>query len=214
MKNFTLSAVCLFGSCIAATAEVEDMIDLKDGDEPSTWAFEFGVAAITENSIGDIFGGEITVGDGPAGGEIYQFKATKTLDILTWNIAGKVYRPHLEMPLCLEVVDEHGRRPFLDYNASVQLRWVDFPWNSWLDTSIAIGLGLSYSEKLYAMDIERHPGENRSHTKFNLPIEISFGLPGNNNERLSFYLAHQSGGFHIFDKGGVNSLGIAFSRTF
>jgi hypothetical protein len=214
MKYYLLLALWYTATCGFALAEAEDLVDFSASDPKGQWAFEFGVAVISENNIGEIFSGDINRGDGPAGGEIYQFKATKTLDVFAWNIGGEIFRPHLEMPLCLEVVDENGRRPFLDYNASVQLRWVDFPWNSWIETSIAIGLGLSYSEKIYAMDIQRHPGENRSHMKFNLPIEISFGLPGNNNERLSFYLAHQSGGFHLFDKGGVNSLGIAFSRTF
>ncbi len=214
MNHYVFSVLCYLASCFTVAAEAEALVDFGSPKELDKWAFELGVAVITKNNIGEIFSGNITRGDGPAGGEIYQFKATKTLEILTWNIAGKTFRPHVELPLCLEMVDENGRDPFLDYNASVQFRWVDFPWNSKVQTSFAVGLGLSYSSKIYAMDLQRHPGEDRSHLKFNLPIELAFDLPGTHNERLSFYLAHQSGGFEFFDKGGVNSLGIAFSRTF
>jgi hypothetical protein len=214
MRHYVFSVLCCFASCFTAAAEAEALVDFDSPRELDKWAFELGVAVITKNSVAEMLSGNISRGDGPEGGEIYQLKATKTLDVLSWNIAGNTFRPHLELPLCLEIVDENGRDPFLDYNASVQLRWVDFPWNSTVQTSFAVGLGLSYSSKVYAMDVKQHLGEDRSHLKFNLPIELTFHLPGKNNEQLSLYLAHQSGGFGFFDVGGVNSLGIAFSRTF
>jgi hypothetical protein len=178
------------------------------------WSFEAGVAFITKNNIGEIFSGEITRDTGDAGGELYQLTATKHLASLQWEIFGETFTPQLELPLCLEIVDENSRDPFLDYNASLQLRWIDFPWNDTITTSFGIGLGLSYSSKIYLMDQQRHPGEDRSHLKFNLPIHLSFALPAYPDQELIFYLAHQSGGFHIFDKGGVNSLGIGLRHRF
>lgn len=91
------------------------------------WSFEAGVAFITKNNIGEIFSGEITRDTGEAGGELYQFTATKHLASLQWEIFGETFTPLLELPLCLEIVDENSRDPFLDYNASLQLRWIDFP---------------------------------------------------------------------------------------
>lgn len=178
------------------------------------WSFETGVAFITKNNIGEIFSGEITRDTGDAGGELYQLTATKHLASLQWEIFGETFTPQVELPLCLEIVDENSRDPFLDYNASLQLRWVDFPWNDTITTSFGVGLGLSYSSKIYLMDHQRHPGEDRSHLKFNLPIHLSFALPAYPDQELIFYLAHQSGGFHIFDKGGVNSLGIGLRHRF
>lgn len=186
--------------------------------EPSSlfedWSFEYGVAFITKNSIGDIFSGEIARETGDAGGELYQLTATKHLASLKWDLFGRSFTPQLELPLCLEIVDENARSPFLDYNASLQLRWVDFPWNETIKTSFGVGLGLSYSTKIYQMDYQRHPGEDRSHLKFNLPIHLAFALPEYPDQELLIYLAHQSGGFHIFDKGGVNSLGIGLRHRF
>lgn len=178
------------------------------------WSFEAGVAFITKNNIGEIFSGEITRDTGDAGGELYQLTATKHLASLQWEIFGETFTPQLELPLCLEIVDENSRDPFLDYNASLQLRWIDFPWNDTITTSFGVGLGLSYSSKIYLMDHQRHPGEDRSHLKFNLPIHLSFALPAYPDQELILYLAHQSGGFHIFDKGGVNSLGVGLRHRF
>lgn len=214
MKYLIFGFVCCSATCLNARAESESLIDFSTKESLIDWSFGFGVSLMTKNEIDDFLSGEMSIEEGDAGAEIYQFTATKKLATLSLDIGGKTYHPLVEMPLCLELVDEHANNPFLVYNASLQLRWVDFPSNSWFKPSFAVGLGLSYASEIYAMDKQRHPGENRSNLKFNLPIEIAFDLPGQNNERLSFYLTHHSGGFGIFDVGGFNSVGIAFSRTF
>lgn len=201
----------LLSPVFAGSPMIEDQ---SPCDTWSDWSFEFGVAFITKNSIGDIFTGEIARATGDAGGEIYQFTATKLLDTYDWTIAGHEFHPQLELPLCLEIVDENSREPFLDYNAAMQFRWVDFPWNDTVETTMGVGLGLSYSSKLYLMDIKRHPGEERSHLKFDLPIHVTFARPSKPDQQLVIYLAHQSGGFHIFDKGGVNSIGMGLRCSF
>lgn len=183
------------------------------GDSATTsdvgrWSFEFGMARLTENTLGDILSGHISVDDSDSGGEIYQVTATKAWKAFDLNLADHEFHPLLETPFCLEMVEENSRFPFFDLNAAVQGRWVDFPWNPCLRTSFAIGLGLSYSSKLYLNDIKYHPNEDRSYLKFDLPIQFTFALPSHPNEELVCYLAHHSGGFGIFDKGGVNSVGI------
>ena len=79
MKSSVISAFCCLALCSTVAAEAEAIIDFSSTRELDHWAFEVGVAVITENNIGEIFSGNITRGDGPAGGEIYQFKATKTV---------------------------------------------------------------------------------------------------------------------------------------
>lgn len=185
--------------------------DSSDGRRD--WAFDVGVAFITTNNIGDFALGRVNIADGPSGGEIYSFTASRRLGELKWEIGGHTFRPQLEMPLTLEVVDENSRSPFLDLNATVMIRWVDFPWNDYVKTSFAMGLGLSYSSKIYLMDIERHPDSNRSHLKFNWPIQLTLALPAHPDHQFMLFVAHQSGG-HIFDDGGVNSIGLGYRRAF
>jgi len=173
------------------------------------WSFDVGVAFITSSNIGEIFSGEFSTADGPAGGEIYSLTATRRLGEFELKLGGHTFHPQLELPLTLEIVDENSRSPFLDFNASVVVRWEEFPWNHVVKTTVATGIGLSYSQHVYRMDKELHPRSNRSHLKFNWPIQVTFALPSHPDHQLMLYIAHQSGG-HVFDKAGVNSLGIGY----
>ncbi len=179
------------------------------------WAYEVGIAMITDNNIEDFASPEFSLNriHGPSGGNIYTFTATRRLGELQWQVAGHTFTPQLEVPLTLEIVDENSQAPFLDFNASFTVRWIDFPWNKHLKTTFAMGLGLSYSESLYLADIYRHPGEDRSKLKFNWPIQLTLALPEFPEHQLMIFIAHQSGG-HVFDEGGVNSLGVGYRRDF
>lgn len=168
---------------------------------------------MTSNSITDLIAGEVNIADGPAGAELYQITAARRLGELEWTLGDHVFRPQLELPLTLQIVDENGRSPFFNIKASFTVRWVDFPWNDIVNTEFSMGLGLSYSEEIYLMDIQRHPGRDRSHVKFNWPIQMTFAHPDHPEHKLMLFLAHQSGG-HIFDRGGINSLGIGYRKDF
>lgn len=200
-------------ACPAASICFLPHSESKDGRR--AWAYEAGIAVITSSNIEDFipFSTPIKRERGPAGGEIYTFTATRRLGELVWNIGGCTFRPQLEVPLTLEIVDENSRSPFLDFNASFAVRWVDFPWNKYVKTTFAMGIGLSYSQKIYLIDIERHPDEDRSKLKFNWPIQMTFAHPDYDQHQLMIFIAHQSGG-HVFDEGGVNSLGVGYRFDF
>ena len=179
---------------------------------PKAWAFEAGVAVITSNNIEDVLT-SFNRETGPAGGEIYSITASRRLGELIWKIGGHTFTPQLEVPLTVAFVDENSGSLFPDLNASFSVRWIDFPWNDYIKTSFAMGLGLSYSTQIYLIDIERHPGEDRSKLKFNWPIQMTFALPAYEKHQLTLFIDHQSGG-HIFDEGGVNSVGVGYRHDF
>ncbi|MCF7674967.1 MAG: hypothetical protein K9N23_05290 [Akkermansiaceae bacterium] len=184
-------------------------------DGLGNWIFEVGAATITDASIKDFASPEISLhqASGPGAGTIYSLTAARRLGELRWEIGGHTFTPQLEVPFTLEIVDENARRPFLDFNASFTVRWVDFPWNKYVKTTFAMGIGLSYSERVYLIDQERHPGQDRSKLKFNWPIQLTLAHPDYPRHQLIFFIAHQSGG-HVFDTGGVNSLGIGYRHEF
>lgn len=206
-------ALVFFATLALPAGAALTFVPHESGGEKRDWTFEFGIAFITENNIEDFTAGRYSVGRGQAGGEIYVLTASRRLGELEWNLGGNTFRPQLELPLTLEIVDENSRSPFLDYNVSFNVRWIDFPWNDFVNTSFSMGVGLSYSEKVYLMDIQRHQNKDRSHLKFNWPIALTFANPNDPTHQVMFFILHQSGG-RIFDKGGVNSVGFGYRRDF
>lgn len=210
--RFIRPLIASFSLAFTASAMAEIRYVAPPEDQ-RMWAFEFGVAFITENNIEDILNGEFSYGEGDSGGEIYSLTASRFLGELEWKAGSCVFRPQMEMPLTLEIFDENGRDPFPDVNASFLMRWVDFPWNDIITTTFGMGVGLSYSAKVPLMDQERHEDERRSKLKFNWPIQLTFAAPAYPDHQLTLFLSHQSGG-HIFDRGGMNSLGFGYRRGF
>jgi len=184
--------------------------DLFDNDH---WTLQLGVAAITSNAIGDISLGKVSRATGPAGGEMYLFSASYTLSDLDWVILGRRFRPQLELPVVLGVVDEQGRSPFLSYNAGITLRWKDFPFNRVVYTNFESGIGLSYNEHVLAIERKRHMRRDRSHLKFYWPIQLMLAHPKFKQHQLAVFIHHQSGG-HVFDVGGSNLIGIGYRHVF
>lgn len=216
MRSLFLKAILLFAitpASQAATLCFQEHIETEDG--PRTWAYEFGVAFITPNSIENFVGvkDSITREDGPAGGEIYTFTASRRLGQLEWNVGRFKFTPQIELPFTMELVNENSGTPFLAFASSLNVRWIDFPWNDYVKTSFAMGVGLNYSGQIYAIDQLRHPGDDRSHLKFNWPIQASFALPAYPDEQLMIFIIHHSGG-HVLDSGGMNALGVGFRHDF
>jgi len=200
------SALCLYPTGAAAAVTFTPA-------ESSRWAFEAGIAWITNNTIDDLRKGRVNIDNGPAGGEILLLTASRELGRLTLNGVTTNYLPRVEMPLSIEFVDENARDPFPAFHASIVFRWDGFPWNHLVKSSVASGIGLSYWSKIYAMDIARHPDGDRSRVKFNWPIQLTLASPARPEDQLILFVLHQSGG-HIFDRGGVNSIGMGYRRGF
>ncbi len=177
------------------------------------WTLQLGAAVITSNAIGDISLGKISRATGPAGGEMYLLGASYTLCDFDWVIRDRRFRPQLELPVVLGVVNERGRSPFLDYNAGITLRWKDFPFNRVVYTNFESGIGLSYTEHVLAIERERHMRRDRSHLKFYWPIQLMLAHPKLKQHQLMVFIHHQSGG-HVFDIGGSNLIGIGYRHVF
>lgn len=177
------------------------------------WGLQLGASFISRNNIGEILSGDIARAKNDSGGQAYSLSLSWVAHRFQFQSAEKSLRPQFEPYLTLTVVDETADSPFLDYNGGVGFRWVDFPWERWIRTSFFTGVGLSYSTKVFAVDRERHPGVSRSHLKLDWPLQLTFALPSLPEHQLVLFNDHQSGG-HIFDEGGVNSLGIGYRWEF
>lgn len=204
IRQLSLFALICSGFATAATT-----LGTEDSSPLKRWAFEYGVAFMTSNTIDEVVLMKSNIANGPAGGQIHLLTASYALAEPTLYLGDSAYKPLLELPLTLGIVDENGRSPFLNYSVSFQVRWRDFPWNHLIKTSMAMGVGLAYSEKIFLMDEINHADKYRSHVKFNWPIQLALSLPQYPEHQLTLFIMHQSGGC-MFDRGGVNDVGFGY----
>jgi hypothetical protein len=204
-----LAAIPAYADVNGAAEEVPEV--RRAAAEPN-WSLQIGVAFISQNNIGEILSGQVEPAEGETGGQTYSFTLNWIAHRFEIPFRDGTLRPQFEPYVTFTLVDENGDGPFPDYNAGVGFRWVDFPWNRWVSTTIFTGVGLSYSAHVYAIDRQRHEGE-RSHLKIDWPLQLTFALPRWPQHQLVLFNDHQSGG-HIFDEGGVNSLGIGYRVEF
>jgi hypothetical protein len=177
------------------------------------WSVQFGVSFISDNHVHEILAGDFDRAKGDGGGQLYSFMVNWTAHRFEIPFREHILKPQFEPYLTLTLVDENSHSLFPDYKGGVGFRWVDFPWNRWVETSFFMGIGLSYSSRVYTIDRERHPGEERSHLKFDWPIQFTFALPKWPQHQIVIFNDHISGG-HVFDEGGVNSVGIGYRLEF
>jgi hypothetical protein len=91
-----------------------------------------------------------------------------------------------------------GYDDFQSATAVVLARWVTFPWDRWVDTSMAVGIGPSYATK--KARYERHNSGSGGSRWLNAFIfELTLAPPATPNWAVALRLHHRSGIFGIID---------------
>lgn len=105
------------------------------------------------------------------------------------------------------VVKYFGRQENAEFDALVIARWLDFPWNNHLQTTFAVGDGLSVATEVPEFEKERRNGNTAQVLNY-LMFELTFGLPQLPRWSLITRIHHRSGMFGLFDgvHGAFNSL--------
>lgn len=91
----------------------------------------------------------------------------------------------------------HGRETYHEIGAAVYARWHDFPWNDYLVTTAAVGMGPSYTTKF--PQLEQQPDGSRSRTLNQFNLQATFALPSYPDVSLVTRLQHRSGMFGLFN---------------
>ncbi len=112
------------------------------------------------------------------------------------------------------IVGHWAGQHHFELNNLILLRWLSFPWDHILDTSFAIGDGLSYATRSPEFE-ERLDGRATKLLNF-IIWEISFTHPKSEHLSLLFRVHHRSGVFGIFSNisGGSNALGLGVRYKF
>jgi hypothetical protein len=90
-----------------------------------------------------------------------------------------------------------GEQDHLEVNAAANLRWSRFPWDRWVDTSFAYGLGPSYA---FAYPVlEELPGRPASRGLVFMVTELTFAPPRDRGASWEGLLRihHRSGAFDL-----------------
>ena len=110
-----------------------------------------------------------------------------------------------------------GMQDHLEINAVIIARWMNFPWDRWIDTRMAFGEGLSYAFQTPPLEPRSDPDEARSARLLNyLMVELEVVLPGHPRWSTFVRLHHRSGagGFFFGVSGGSNFVGAGIRHTF
>ncbi|MBK8474795.1 MAG: hypothetical protein IPL39_00390 [Opitutaceae bacterium] len=85
-------------------------------------------------------------------------------------------------------------------------RWLKFPWDRWLDTSLAYFIGASYASKVAAFEnVPAHSGRHSSHWLPALKMELEFRLPQESPWSVVFGYHHRSGAWGaLADRGTIS----------
>lgn len=95
-----------------------------------------------------------------------------------------------------------------EFDPYMAFRFVNFPWNNYVNTSLAIGEGISYASSI--PDLEIRSNDNTKRLLNYLMLESSFALPKYPRLQLVARIHHRSGAFGLYRAGntGSNAVGL------
>ena len=110
---------------------------------------------------------------------------------------------HIRWELEGHVLKHIGEQDHVELAASINARWITFPWNRYLETTAAVGGGLSVATEVPVLE-KRDPSNRDAGALLHYMLfEAAFGLP---NSRWSVVtrIHHRSGVFGLFSHSGSN----------
>ena len=164
------------------------------------WALVAYGAIYTPDRLKDIFTHDHSYNDSYLAALALNREFARTGESLAWEAEGQVVK-HLEA--------QHH----FEFNALLVARWHRFPWNEWLDTTLAVGEGVSW-----ATETPRVEADDHSHTSQLLNyllFELTLATP-QSRWYWSARIHHRSGAFGLYDgvRGGSNFVGMGMGYRF
>jgi hypothetical protein len=121
--------------------------------------------------------------------------------------------PHIRWELEAQMLKHFGEQEHVEFASTINARWITFPWNRYLETSVSIGGGLSVTSEVPELE-KRDPNNSDAATLLHyLLIEAAIGLPGS-DWSLVGRVHHRSGIFGLFSHSGSNVLSVGLRYRF
>jgi hypothetical protein len=121
---------------------------------------------------------------------------------------------HLNLEAEGQVGKHFGDQDNFEFNALVIARWLTFPWNDHLITTLAAGEGISYATDVPEVEEENH--DKSARLLDYLMFELTFALPRHAQWSLVTRVHHRSGAWGLFDgvHGASNALAFGLRYHF
>jgi hypothetical protein len=101
-----------------------------------------------------------------------------------------------------------------EFNALVNARWQTLPWDEYVDTSFALGGGVSYATQ--KPELEQIGTDKTSNLLLYLSLEADFIIPEQKDWSVFARVHHRSGAFGLVNDvdGGSNALALGVKKRF
>ncbi len=107
--------------------------------------------------------------------------------------------------------------PIYEFTPYFNLRWINFPWNHYLTTTLAFGEGVSYATSIPLLEKRDHNVSiNGRRLENYLMFEATASLPSRPDWQIFYRLHHRSGVFGIYDSSnsGSTAVGVGIRHYF
>lgn len=124
------------------------------------------------------------------------------------------YKHYLRLEGEGQIVKHWGEQDLFEFNALLGVRWLPFPWDRYLDTSFAVGGGLSYATDEPEIEVEKN--DRTARLLGYLMFELAVTVPQQPQWTLFARVHHRSGAYGLFDgvSGGSNVVGAGLRYAF
>lgn len=124
------------------------------------------------------------------------------------------FKKYIDIEIEGQAVKHNGEQDHWEFNALPVVRWLPFPWDSYIDTSFAVGGGVSYAAKIPKLE----PGANTNKPKLlgYLMSELSLAVPRIPHFNLVARFHHRSGAGGLFSgvRDASNAIGFGVKIIF
>jgi len=117
----------------------------------------------------------------------------------------------------IDIAKRFGDAQEFELWTAIYFRWVYFPWNHILKTTIGVPTGLNYASGISDFELSRAGNKSieTSRLMHFLAPEITFSFPEKDSDEIFVRFHHRSGAFGLFtDHGGIQFLTTGIRHRF
>ena len=167
------------------------------------WFVSFYAGQYTDTNLGEI----LTFDTEMEGSNVYVLSFGKELG---------VYKGLIGYEIEGQVAWHTGKQTHKEVNAAFTLRWLPFPWDRYLDTSLAFGNGLSYATSDPELEIRESNKDKTNQFLYYILVETAFVVPRYESWDLFVRIHHRSSVYGLMGgiETGSNFLGVGLRYRF